>query len=63
MRATFLLYNYKIGLYQRFQNLRQSTRSVDEYTTDFYKPLAHIELHETTTQLVSQYIGGLRVQL
>ncbi|GJW71822.1 putative reverse transcriptase domain-containing protein [Tanacetum coccineum] len=50
-------------MYQRFQNLRQGTRSVDEYSTDFYAFLARIDLNESTTQLVSRYIGGLRLQL
>ena len=50
-------------MYQRFQNLRQGTRSVDEYSTDFYAFLARIDLNESATQLVSHYIGGLRLQL
>nr|GEW90283.1 RNA-directed DNA polymerase, eukaryota [Tanacetum cinerariifolium] len=45
------------------RNLRQGTRSVDDYSTDFYAFLARIDLNESTTQLVSRYIGGLRLQL
>ncbi|PWA36447.1 hypothetical protein CTI12_AA599670 [Artemisia annua] len=62
-RAAFLPYNFERELYQRFQNLRQGTRSVDEYTTDFYESLARLDLNESPFQLVSRYIGGLRLQL
>ncbi|GKE52552.1 hypothetical protein Tco_1487708 [Tanacetum coccineum] len=44
-------------------NLRQGTRSIDEYITDFYECLAQLDLNESLFQLVSHYIGGLRLQL
>ncbi|GJY08583.1 reverse transcriptase domain-containing protein [Tanacetum coccineum] len=46
-RAAFLPYNFERELYQCFQNLRQRTRSVDEYTTDFYESLARLDLNES----------------
>ncbi|GJT21304.1 putative reverse transcriptase domain-containing protein [Tanacetum coccineum] len=52
-----------LDLYQRFQNLRQGSRSVDEYSTEFYTFLARVDLNESPLQLVSRYIGGLRLQL
>ncbi|CAN1222207.1 hypothetical protein LINGRAPRIM_LOCUS512 [Linum grandiflorum] len=63
IRAAFLPYNFERELYQRFQNLRQGSRYVDEYTTDFYSYLARVDLNESPLQLVSRYIGGLRPQL
>ncbi|GKB86297.1 putative reverse transcriptase domain-containing protein [Tanacetum coccineum] len=61
--AAFLPYNFKRDLYQQFQNLRQGSRSVDEYSTEFYTFLARVDLNESPIQLVSRYIGGMRLQL
>ncbi|GFS29833.1 hypothetical protein Acr_00g0008720 [Actinidia rufa] len=58
----FLPYNYARVMYQRFQNLRQDARMVDEYTTKFYQLMARNDLGETDDQLVSRYIGGLQTQ-
>ncbi|PNX81069.1 hypothetical protein L195_g037084, partial [Trifolium pratense] len=63
MRSAFLPYNYERELYQRFQLLRQGTRSVNDYTTEFYELLARTETAESPLQLVSKYIGGLHLQL
>eukprot|EP00268_Persea_americana_P043098 TRINITY_DN43212_c0_g1_i5.p1 TRINITY_DN43212_c0_g1~~TRINITY_DN43212_c0_g1_i5.p1 ORF type:complete len:723 (-),score=103.29 TRINITY_DN43212_c0_g1_i5:2428-4533(-) len=49
-------------MYQRFQNLRQGAKTVDEYTTEFYQLMACNDLSETDDQLVSRYIGGLQTQ-
>ncbi|PKI58591.1 hypothetical protein CRG98_021054 [Punica granatum] len=53
MRATFLPYDFQRIMYQRLQNLRQGTRSVDEYTNKFYKLVARNELQETEDQLMA----------
>ncbi|XP_076902401.1 uncharacterized protein LOC143557144 [Bidens hawaiensis] len=44
-------------------NLKQGSRSVDEYTTEFYHLVTLNDFQETDEQLVSRYIGGLRRHL
>ena len=63
MRGTFLPYNYQRLMYQRLQNLKQGFKSVDEYTTEFYQLIARNEIQETEDQLVSRYIGGLKLHI
>ncbi|CAL1406160.1 unnamed protein product [Linum trigynum] len=62
IRAAFLPYNFDRELYQRFQNLRQGPRIVEEYSAEFYSLLARVDSNESPLQLVSRYIGGLRLQ-
>ncbi|PKI52839.1 hypothetical protein CRG98_026787 [Punica granatum] len=52
---------WEMGL--KTDNLRQGSRSVDDYTNEFYQLVARNEFQETEDQLVARYIGGLRVQL
>lgn len=63
MRRSFLPYNYQRTLYTKLQNLRQGSRTVDEYASDFFEMVAHTTLLETEEQLVSRFLGGLRTQL
>lgn len=57
MRAAFLPHNYARTMYQQLQNLREGTRSMNDYTTDFYKlVVARVDFAESDDQLVSQYI-------
>ncbi|GJR03706.1 putative CCCH-type zinc finger family protein [Tanacetum coccineum] len=41
----------------------RGTKSVKDYTTEFYQLIARNDIQETKDQLVSRYIGGLRVQI
>lgn len=50
-------------MYNRLQNLRQGSRSVDEYAEEFSLLLTRTNIHDTLEQLVSRFIGGLRSQL
>ncbi|GKB44092.1 reverse transcriptase domain-containing protein [Tanacetum coccineum] len=63
MRANFIPHNYQRQMYQRLQNLKQGSKSVEDYTTEFYQLIARNDIQETEDQFVSRYIGGLRVQI
>ncbi|GKA88519.1 putative nucleotidyltransferase, ribonuclease H [Tanacetum coccineum] len=63
MRANFIPHNYQLQMYQRLQILKQGSKSVEDYTIKFYKLIARNDIQETEDQLVSRYIGGLRVQI
>ncbi|GJY79710.1 reverse transcriptase domain-containing protein [Tanacetum coccineum] len=63
MRANFIPHNYQWQMYQRLQNLKQGSKSVEDYTTKFYQLIARNDIQETEDQLVSRYISGLRVQI
>lgn len=63
LREAFLPYNYSRTLYTRLQNLRQGNKSFDDYATDFFALLRRNTLNETEEQVISRFIGGLRVQI
>uniref|UniRef100_A0A0D3B8L9 CCHC-type domain-containing protein n=1 Tax=Brassica oleracea var. oleracea TaxID=109376 RepID=A0A0D3B8L9_BRAOL len=63
MRHGFLPFNYERTLYNKLQNLRQGSRSVDEYATEFFYMTARMTTSETQQQLISRFIGGLRYKL
>lgn len=63
MKKTFLPYNYDQLLFQRLQNLRQGSRTVEEYATEFFLLLNRIDLRDSDRQLVARFIGGLRQQI
>ncbi|XP_076901793.1 uncharacterized protein LOC143556338 [Bidens hawaiensis] len=63
LRDSFLPHNFQRLMYQRLQNLKQGSRSVDEYTTEFYHLISSNDIQETDEKLVARYIGGLRVQI
>ena len=62
LREAFLPHNYARMMYQKFKYLRQGTRMVDEYTTEFYQLMAHNDLGKTDDQSVLKYISGLQIQ-
>ncbi|GJY62546.1 reverse transcriptase domain-containing protein [Tanacetum coccineum] len=58
MRSNFIPHNY-----QQLQNLKQGSKSVEDYTTKFYQLIARNDIQETDDQLISRYIGGLKAQI
>ncbi|XP_026451046.1 uncharacterized protein LOC113351241 [Papaver somniferum] len=60
MRSALLPFNYTRELYIRLQNLRQGSRSIDEYTKEFYDLVTRSGITDTEEQLVYRYLGGLR---
>src|SRR5574338_239806 len=63
MKATFLPYNYQSLMYQRLQNLRQGTKTVNNYADEFYHLIARNDIMETEEQLTARFVGGLRMQI
>ncbi|PWA66820.1 reverse transcriptase domain-containing protein [Artemisia annua] len=63
MRANFIPHNYQWLMYRRLQNLKRGTKFVEDYKTEFYQLIARNDIQEIDDQLVSRYIGGLRVQI
>ncbi|CAA7017008.1 unnamed protein product [Microthlaspi erraticum] len=63
LRQTFLPFNYDRMMYTRLQNLRQGSRSVEDYAEEFSLLLTRNEINDSETQLVSRFIGGLRPQI
>nr|GEU69657.1 putative reverse transcriptase domain-containing protein [Tanacetum cinerariifolium] len=63
IKTNFIPHNFQRLMYQRLHNLKQGTKSVKDYTTEFYQLIARNDIQETDDQLVSYYIGGLRVQI
>ncbi|XP_050217488.1 uncharacterized protein LOC126668325 [Mercurialis annua] len=63
LKIAFLPYNFQRLMYQKLQNLRQGSKSVDDYTTEFFQLIIRNEIQETEDQLVARYIAGLRVSI
>lgn len=52
LHRSFLPYNYERTLYNKIQALRQGTRCIDEYATEFFHLSARSTLMETEAWLV-----------
>lgn len=63
MRKTFIPYNFERLLFHKFHNIRQGTRYVEDYFTEFYHMLTRVDIHVSEDQLVARFIAGLRPQL
>lgn len=47
----------------KLQNLKQGSRSLEEYAEEFSLLLIRTEIYDSEEQLVSRFIGGLQPQL
>ena len=63
LRKTFIPYNFECLLFQKFHNIRQDTRSVNDYANEFYQMLTRVDIHDSEDQLVARFVAGLRQQL
>lgn len=63
MQKKFLPYNYDQLMFQKFQNLRQGSRSVEDYATDFFRMINRLEVRDTEEQLTMRFVGGLCQQI
>ncbi|KAI0514154.1 hypothetical protein KFK09_010188 [Dendrobium nobile] len=60
LRSHFLPTDFEQMLYLRYQHCIQGTRTVSDYTEEFYRLSARNDLNENTNQIVARYIGGLK---
>lgn len=56
-------YNYDQFMFQKLQNLRQGSRTVEEYATELFLLINRIEIKDSERQIMARFIGGLRQQI
>jgi len=59
LKAKFLPCHYLQDNYTKLQNLRQESKSVEEYTRKFEKLVITCDIRESQDQMVVTYLGGL----
>ena len=55
MKEHFLLTNYKQFMYKKLFSLKQSTKSVEEYTKEFHELSIRNQVRESDAQLATCY--------
>ena len=63
LKKTFLPYNYDQLMFQRLHHIRQGTRSVAEYSQEFFLLLTRVDIQDSERQLVARFTAGLRQQI
>ncbi|XP_026456193.1 uncharacterized protein LOC113357124 [Papaver somniferum] len=63
LKKTFLPYNYDQLMFQRLHTIRQGTRSVADYSTEFFLLLNRVDIQDSERQLVAWFTAGLRQQI
>ncbi|KAI0507969.1 hypothetical protein KFK09_014099 [Dendrobium nobile] len=60
MKGKFLPSDHSRTIFQEFNNLRQGTQTVEEYTENFFKLQARNNLDESEEKTVTRYLNGLK---
>lgn len=63
LKKTFLPYNYDQIMFQRLHHIRQGSRSVADYSTEFFLLLTRVDIQDSERQLVARFTAGLRQQI
>ena len=63
LRGNFLPSDYQISLFRQMKNLRQRLMTVKEYTEEFYNVSIRAGKIEDTSEKISRYINGLRMEI
>ena len=63
MREKFLPMDYSQTLFCRFQNLKQSLSSLQDYTNEFYELFMCIEDQGNNEQMVARYVNDLKLSI
>ena len=63
LRSKFLPADYRQTLFQKLHNLRQGSKTVQEYIEEFYNLQARNDLRENEKQRIAHYLAGLHPQI
>lgn len=63
LRGRYLPLDYDQVLFQQYHNCKQGNRSVDEYTTEFYRLASRNDLTESDSQQAARFISGLKYNI
>ena len=59
MYARFVPEHYRQDLFNKLQNLKQSSKSVEEYYKDMEVTLKRADVHELEEQTIARFLNGL----
>lgn len=63
LKNRYLPLDFDQVLFQRYHNCKQGNRSVDEYTTEFYRLASRNDLVESDSQQAARFISGLKYKI
>jgi hypothetical protein len=63
MRHRFVPPNYTRSLYDKFTNLKQGLKPIDEYYQEMELIMQHAKVHEPVEQTMQRFLSGLTYQI